>query len=248
MPLSVNDSLTQNYADYYDSEEGLLEWRKLGAADKCANIVRLCSSLPHDSVLDIGCGEGAILQRLSELRFGRRLVGLEISPSALRHAAAKNIPNAEFHLFDGYQLPHNDQHFDLAILSHVIEHVEYPRKLIYEAARVARHVFVEVPLEDHSRVSGDFVFDHVGHINFYNPRTIRGLVRSCGMRILDGLLSHSSPASYVFRKGRLKGHLSFMLKEAVLACLPAAAPHLFTYHYSLTYTQDSPPEHAADPR
>ena len=49
--------------------------------------------------------------------------------------------------------------------------VEHPRTILEEAARVASHVFVEVPLEDHSRMRRDFVFDHVGHINFYSPRT-----------------------------------------------------------------------------
>ena len=110
----------------------------------------------------------------------------------------------------------SDKRFDLAILSHVLEHVEYPRKLISEAARVARNVFIEVPLEDNLKLSQDFVFDRVGHINFYSVRTIRLLVQSCGMRILGAHLSLSSRQSYAYRKGKWRGAVSHLVKEASL--------------------------------
>ena len=239
MSLSVSEKLTENYADYYDREDRLSEWRRLGALDKCANILRLCSTLDHDEVLEIGCGEGAILQRLSELQFGSKYTGLEISPSAVKCVLEKSLPNVEIHLFGGYELLFPDKRFDLAILSHVLEHVEYPRKLIYEAARVARNVFIEVPLEDNLKLSQDFVFDRVGHINFYNVKTIRRLVQSCGMRILGAHLSHSSRQSYAYRKGKWRGALSHLVKEASLRAWPRLAANLFTYHYSIVYSLDS---------
>jgi len=239
MPLFVSKDLASNYANYYTKDDGLPTWRRLGALDKCANIVRLCSTLDHDEVLEVGCGEGAILQRLSELQFGTKYTGLEISPSAVQRVLEKSLPNVEIHLFGGYELLFPDKRFDLAILSHVLEHVEYPRKLISEAARVARNVFIEVPLEDNLKLSQDFVFDRVGHINFYSVRTIRRLVQSCGMRILGAHLSHSSRQSYAYRKGKWRGAVSHLVKEASLRAWPRLAANLFTYHYSVVYSQDS---------
>jgi len=235
--LFIDKSLAENYNTYYDERDDLLEWRRLGAVDKCANIVQLCSKLDHDSILEIGCGEGAILERLSNLRFGNRFTGLEISPSGVRRVEEKNIPGVEVRLFDGNEVPFPDKRFDLAVMSHVLEHVEYPRKLIHEAARVAKHIFVEVPLEDNRWLSDNFVFDRVGHINFYSRKTIRRLVQSCGMEILDGHISHSSPASYVYRKGKWRGCISYLIKEAGLRAWPVAATKSFTYHYSLTYSR-----------
>ena len=43
----------------------------------------------------------------------------------------------ESKLFDGARVPYPDNSFDLAYMSHVVEHLEHPRQLIYEAARVA---------------------------------------------------------------------------------------------------------------
>jgi ubiquinone/menaquinone biosynthesis C-methylase UbiE len=237
MALSVDQKLADNYADYYDQDKSLTEWRRLGALDKCQNIVLLCSRLEHDKILEIGCGEGALLGRLTALKLGSKFAGLEISSSAVRCVQQKKLPNVEVQLFDGYQIPYEDRCFDLAILSHVIEHVEYPRKLIYEAARVARKVFVEVPLEDNRKLSNDFMFDHVGHINFYNVKTIRSLVQSCGMKILDAHLSHSSLSSYVYRLGAWRGNLSYVIKELGLRLWPKAAARCFVYHYSLIYAK-----------
>ena len=76
-------------------------------------------------------------------------------------------------MFDGYRTLYADNQFDLVLLSHVVEHVEHPRLLLYEAARVGKRLFVEVPLEDNVRLSDDFVFDHVGHINVYSRKTMR---------------------------------------------------------------------------
>ncbi len=236
MSLSVDDKLIDNYAHYYDGPDGILEWRRLGALDKSANIVRLCSRLEHNHNLDIGCGEGAVLERLASLGFGSRFTGLEISESGVRMVQGKHIRGVEAQLFDGYELPFHNRSFDLAILSHVLEHVEYPRRLIHEAARVAQNVFVEVPLEHNWRLSPDFVFDRVGHINFYDRKSIRRLVQSCGMRIIDTHLSHSSFSSYIYRKGQFRGSASYLAKELGLRLWPCAAASLFVYHYALTYT------------
>ena len=234
MPFTIDKKLADNYSGYYEHDDGLSEWRRLGALDKSANITRLCSPLPHNNILEIGCGDGAILERLSTTGFGEKFTGLEISPSGVKKAQDRKIPNTEIQLFDGHEIAFPDKTFDLAILTHVIEHVEYPRKLIYEAARVAHTVFIEVPLEDTFRLSPDYVFDSVGHINFYNPKTIRRLVQTCGMTVLNARLSHSSRPLYIFRQGKLRGTLAHLTKDVALHLWPTLAANSLTYHYSLT--------------
>jgi ubiquinone/menaquinone biosynthesis C-methylase UbiE len=234
--LSVGKSLFEHYAEYYSEDQSLSEWRQLGAIDKAKNIIGLCTSFPHGDVLEIGCGDGAVLEKLAADGFGGRFTGLEISQSALRCAEKKQIPNTTVYPFDGAEIPFHNQIFDLAILTHVLEHVEYPRQLLYEAARVAKHVFVEVPLEDNARLPKDFVLDPVGHINVYNPRSIRHLVQSCGFNILRTQLLHSSLPLYTYRKGRLRGYFGYMLKNMGIMCLPRLATQVLTYHCALIFT------------
>ncbi|KAF3983166.1 MAG: class I SAM-dependent methyltransferase [Methylococcales symbiont of Hymedesmia sp. n. MRB-2018] len=229
--VKISEDLKGNYEDYY--EGGDSEWRWLGAIDKAQNISTLCKGLPINSVIEIGAGEGSILKRLSELKFAAEFYALEISPTGVATIKNKNIPNLqECTLFDGYNISYENEKFDLAILSHVIEHVEYPRKLLYEAKRIAKFVFVEMPLEDSLRLSQDFIFDKVGHINFYSPKTIRRLIQTCNLEVIEQLTTNPSKDTYTFQKGR-KGLINFYIKEYLLRFFPFVATELFTYHSSL---------------
>src|SRR6266850_4496251 len=147
--VDVDPQLQRNYDQYY--RDDLSEWRGMGAIDKAFNIRSLCTSPVPSSVLDIGAGEGSVLQRLADSGFGQRHFALDISASGVERIRNRKIPTlVECREFDGYTVPYPDATFDLAILSHVLEHVEHPRLLLNEAARVADFVFVEVPLE-HNR-------------------------------------------------------------------------------------------------
>jgi ubiquinone/menaquinone biosynthesis C-methylase UbiE len=232
--VAVSKSLTANYERYY--EDGDSEWRRLGALGKAQNIQSLCRDIPEKTVIEIGAGEGSILKRLSEVGFGERLWAVEISPSGVEVILAKQIPNlVECRIFDGYQVPYADQSFDIAILSHVIEHVEHPRVLLYEAARVARYVFVEVPLEDTVRLPKDFVFDSVGHINTYSVKTIRRLIQSCNLRVLQQITTSPARGTYTFKKGS-RGLVNFYVKQAFLKIWPTFATQIFTYHAAILCT------------
>jgi ubiquinone/menaquinone biosynthesis C-methylase UbiE len=229
--MKTSDHLRENYENYY--EEGDSEWRRLCAVGKADTIVSLCNGLPRGSVLEIGAGEGSILQRLSGLAFGEKLYAIEISPSGVAAINKKRIPNlVECKLFDGYYVPYDDDRFDLAVLSHVIEHVEHPRQLLYEASRVAKYVFIEVPLEDTARLPDDFAFHPVGHINFYSRKAIRRLVQSCNLRVLGEIVRTPAKGAYSYQWGRV-GLMKYYVKQALLHFLPGLATRLSTYHGAL---------------
>ena len=134
--FQINEGLYQTYNDYYDGES---EWRRLGAVDKGKNVISACKACPHDVILDIGAGEGSIIQELARSKFGKEYFALEISESGVDVMRSRGLENLkEAQVFDGYSIPYEDNRFDLAILSHVIEHVEYPRQLLHEAGRVAK--------------------------------------------------------------------------------------------------------------
>jgi SAM-dependent methyltransferase len=228
---TVSVDLESNYKDYY--EDGDSEWRRLGAIGKVENILSLCRNLPRETILEIGAGEGSILRRLSELHFGGKLYALEISPSGVEAILGKQIANlADCKVFDGYHVPYEDDRFDIVILSHVLEHVEHPRLLLYEAARVAHYVFVEVPLEDTIRRPMDFIFDAVGHINDYSPKTIRRLIQSCRLRIVRQITTSPAKDTYTFKKGR-SGLINYYVKAVLLRLWPSIATRIFTYHAAI---------------
>jgi ubiquinone/menaquinone biosynthesis C-methylase UbiE len=231
--LSLNDSIKQFYGDYYNDD--LAEWRYLSAKDKAVNLIRLCHPHPHHTLLDIGAGEGSLLLRLDEDNFSPSMFGVEISQSAVEIILQRGIPSlVECQVFDGYHISYPDNAFDLAALSHVLEHVEFPRRLLYEAGRVASMVFVEVPLEDTLRMPKNYHPGKSGHINFYTPKSIRRLVQTCNFQIVDQVVTHPSVEVYQYRYPR-NGWAKHRLKDMALRLFPGYAPLIFSYHSALLF-------------
>ncbi|MBN2145466.1 MAG: class I SAM-dependent methyltransferase [Candidatus Aureabacteria bacterium] len=237
--FKVDKHWQENYDSYYSEDQ--TEWRRLGAIDKAENILSFCKDLSIRSLIDIGAGEGAVLQRLSELGFAEDYYCVEISTTGVDTIKKRNIRNLkECKVFDGYSIPYDDKRFDLSILSHVIEHAEHPRKLLTEAKRAAKYVFIEVPLEDNMRLPDDFVMDKVGHINFYSAKTIRRLLQTCGLKVLKQKVVHASKAVYAYRKSRM-ALLQYYLKENLLRFFPKLAGLLFTYHCAILCSDQNDP-------
>jgi SAM-dependent methyltransferase len=226
----LSKRLKKHYDDYYEEES---EWRRICAIDKVENIRGFCERLPHRRILEIGSGEGAILHRLDELSFGEELYSLEISKAGVDIISRRKIPILkECRLFNGADIPYENDYFDLAILSHVVEHLEHPRQILYEAGRVARYVFVEVPLEDNVRLKKDYQPDSVGHINFFSPKTIRRILQTCDFEILAQTIKNPSYPIYRYQYGS-GAWLRYLPKEISLRLFPPIAPSFWTYHCSL---------------
>jgi SAM-dependent methyltransferase len=228
--LRISQRFRDHYAGYAPRPS---EWYRAGALGKVDNLVALCSGVAHDSLLEIGSGEGSVLARVAALGFARELHALDVSERSIAAVLERGIPTlASAEVFDGVSLPHADRSLDLVVLTHVLEHAEHPRRLLYEAARVGRHVFVEVPLEDHWDLPRDFVLDATGHINFYHARSIRHLVQSCGLEVLDERVATPAREGYVYRYGRA-GNVRFQVKRLALRALPWIATRIWTYHGAL---------------
>jgi len=211
------------------------EWRWIGARDKAANVVALAGAGAHRSVVEIGAGDGALLARLSEQGFADELGALEISESGLLQTRAREIPElSACELFDGEHIPFEDDRFDLAVLSHVLEHAEQPRRLLTEAARVAGRVFIEVPLEDHWRLPDQFEPNALGHINYFSQKSLRRFVQTCDLAVLEERVVNPSRELYAARfGGGLGGTWRWALKQGALRAAPALAQRLWTFHGAL---------------
>ncbi|MGA3200001.1 MAG: class I SAM-dependent methyltransferase [Halobacteriota archaeon] len=235
---SVSKPLKTFYDEYYGADyttDGRLDLRWLDSFDKARNITSLCDTVQHARILDIGCGDGAVLKRLSDEEFGRQFYGLEISPTGLALTKKRAIKNlVECKLYDGYQIPYGDDQFDLAVLSHVVEHLEHPRMLLREARRVATHVFLEVPLEDHLRQKRDYFStdDVEGHINPYSLKTVRWLVQTCGFEIVRQTVT--IPSFEVYHR-KMGAKMFFLYPPFKLAgqLVPGVATKIFTYHCAI---------------
>ena len=176
--MQISDNVKDSYSSQYDA--GSVEWRNMGAKYKALNIIELSKNIAFKNVLEVGAGEGSILSWLSKWNFCNDLNCVEISESGIEMIRSKNIENLkDVLLFDGYKIPYPDNHFDLVICSHVLEHVEHERVLLREIKRVSKYQIFEVPIDFSFYVDKKLKhFLSYGHINIYTPALFRFLLMS----------------------------------------------------------------------
>jgi len=91
---------------------------------------RFASRIPQAAtVLDVGCGDGAILSHLAGLRSDIESAGIDVM---VRPKTAVPVEP-----FDGVTIPHSDGAFDVVLLVDVLHHCDEPERTLREAARVA---------------------------------------------------------------------------------------------------------------
>ena len=101
-----------------------------------------------DSVLDIGCGNGALTYDVAKK--ARRVTGIDLEEKNIAKAQQHfSRDNVEFLCGDVTRdLP--DDHFDVIILSNVLEHIEDRVGLLVELKRLAPRFLLRVPMENRS--------------------------------------------------------------------------------------------------
>ncbi len=87
-----------------------------------------------ESLLDVGCGTGSLLERLVREGHAGRLVGLDTSPAAI--AAVRSLDGVQPVLADAVSLPFASGEFDVVCARHMLYHVSDPTQAVREAYRV----------------------------------------------------------------------------------------------------------------
>jgi SAM-dependent methyltransferase len=142
--VSVNKRRNyQKYANPNPLQRWLLNKFQLRVADLVAFSVGHKDGAP--CVLDVGCGEGYVLEYLRERQPQVRFCGVDLDSEALKLAKARNT-DVPFYRGDALNLPFADSSFNLVMCLEVLEHLESPWLAVEELARVSsRDLLVSVP-------------------------------------------------------------------------------------------------------
>lgn len=212
-------------------------WRALSARAKADHVAELCaaSGVQPGAVVEIGCGDGALLAELRARGFGVSWRGFDVDPGAVAAAVGRGI---EAELYDGAAVPLGE--CDLVVMSHVLEHVADPSALLREAARLAPWVLVEVPLEANAsarRPSKREISDGIGHVQALDRDGTRALVEGAGLRIAGDLLDPLGRDVIGFfartPAQRAAAGAKWAVRRASFAVSPTLAQRAFTLHYAL---------------
>jgi SAM-dependent methyltransferase len=129
-------------------------------------------------ILDLGCGDGLTSFYFRRFFPGSFLFGLDVSGESISMSRKRNIANSEFNVYDGRDIPHEPETFDIILMANVLHHItddERKLQMIKECHRVVKS-------------SGYlFIFEH----NPFNP-VARKIFRDCPFDRGATLISASS--------------------------------------------------------
>jgi len=111
---------------------------------------------PGTRVLDVGCGDGALLRILSETR-DVDARGIEISQSGVNQCVARGLSvvqgDADIDLVN-----YPDKAFDYAILSQTIQATHRPRDVLEQLLRIGKRAIVSFPNFGHWKIRNQIMF------------------------------------------------------------------------------------------
>lgn len=193
-------------------------------------------------VLDVGCGAGFLSNFLATQ--GQQVTGIDLSTSSLavaqKHDATASV---RYQQADAMNLPFQENSFDVVCAMDLLEHVENPRRVVEEAARVLRpgglfffHTFARNPFSYLLVIKGVewFIQNTPSHMHIYsmflNPNELQSFCSQSGLTTLEvkGLRPTFAPRtlfkllrtrsvpeefSFYFTRSLTTGYLGYSRKE-----------------------------------
>lgn len=134
---------TGNYYDKFHTTNPIARYLMDGFLQSFTDLFNKTSA---SHILEIGCGEGEMLNVIQKQR-EVSLHGFDVDIPLLA-TAKEHYPDVQLSLADGHNIAYANQSFDMVIACEVLEHVAYPDRVLSEAARTTRqYAIFSVPRE-----------------------------------------------------------------------------------------------------
>ena len=185
--VDAEGTVTGNTYDKYGSTNPVVKRLMAGFE---GSLDELFGRAAPGSVLDVGCGEGVLVEQWADRPAVKRIVGIDLEDEGLQAEWAKRQrPNVEYRVMPAENLPFENGSFEMASAIEVLEHVPDPAHTVAEMARVARggHLLVSVPREPLWRglnvARGAYLRElgnTPGHVNHWSKRSFARLLSRHG--------------------------------------------------------------------
>lgn len=155
-------------------------------------ILNMIKDRKYTSVLDMGCGTGAMLEKISKENPEASLYGLDLSENMITEARKKNIPNAKYIVGDAEDLPYKSEMFDVVICNQSFHHYPNPEKAFKGVHRVLKKsgifILCDMYCNKIFRAISNNVFlklSKTGDVKTYSSKEVVLLLTNAGFKEVD---------------------------------------------------------------
>jgi len=147
---------------------------------------------PDDSVLDLGCGYGAVSYAISLV--ARKVVGVDYNlDSILKARKQYQKENLKFIHDDALNyLNQSGEKFNVLILTHVLEHLDNPKYFLATYANYFNYIFIEVPDFDRTYLNhfrqdlcNTQVYTDTDHISEFDRDELNALLAEVNLKVIS---------------------------------------------------------------
>lgn len=140
---------SRQQAKFYDNCPPLIPWPGLLLSSKFSRLYKprevfwkreldRLGMKKNQRVLDVGCGQGLFLARMSGA-YGVKGVGIDVSRESIKHANEKYADrNISFNAANSTKIPFNKETFNYVVSFDVLEHITDQDKAVAEMMRVLK--------------------------------------------------------------------------------------------------------------
>jgi SAM-dependent methyltransferase len=234
-------------AVYLDALERQAEWLHRGAGQKADSVEQLLrrNRIKPESVLELGCGTGAVIGELQKRGLAEHYYGIDYSAPAVAYLRTA-FPNIQCAVADVMEIANvfDKDSFDVVICSHVIEHLEDPVSFLQAIGQQFQfdYLVAEVPLENlfFGRVKAllkDRSKNPAGHVQFYTRRSFLAFIAAVQYTVVDERVYAPclDKETLRFAYGE-KGLLCYLGKVLTEHYLPKHTSHFWTRWYHSHHT------------
>ncbi|TAK86015.1 MAG: class I SAM-dependent methyltransferase [Betaproteobacteria bacterium] len=249
-PAPVEDDVGKPYATYYTHDASGDARRSLKAIFvrnivRCLNLLLLplgirrkrflastiyLAGMKPGRLLDVGCGDGAVLDRLRGM--GWQVEGVEVDPKAVE--SARRDLGLSVRQGTLAQAAFAADTFDAVVLSHVIEHVHDPVALLRECRRILNRGGCLVLVTPNAASFGHAWFgehwlhlDPPRHLHLFTLSALRRAALAAGISRVEAFTTPAQAESTFIDSEAIRTGARFRLSESPAAVSTACRAFLF---------------------
>lgn len=199
-------------------------WQLRGHSILMPRYVAMANCIPIGArVLDLGCGEGTFASYVKN-NCGAKVIGVDISRTALQLAYQKGVPVLEGDITDAnfFAKVMDYGPFDFVTISEVLEHIQNPESVIQQASKLSPKLLITIPniaFFPHrirlffGKFPLQWEFHPAEHIRFWSVSDFKRWCKELNLIVERAIPTNGFPLIFRFWPNLFANQVVFVLKK-----------------------------------